>query len=398
VDPNGPQRVAAISIAEDRLALAVGRARSGGLERLDFIEETPSAGIRRGMISDAERFSDALDRLAGSLEKVSRATRLSRIICGVHGPFVEIQFLTRSFRFPRGVPIAEEDLQHALHETGRLEAAGRVLLQMMPWRFVLDGYRESDRPIGLRAEELGVEALGVYADQGPFQDFQEVFEELGLGGAELAMSSLATARHALTPEEQEGETVLLEFAWDECRLSLYGRSRLYLHECFRPGLSALADALSLEIPMTPPEARRLMRTLDLGDAEADRRAALARDFVEDVVGTARTRLAEGLAAMRASERSLLWVLTGLVSEASGVEPLVAALVGANVRVAAAAPSFRIGGFEDSLTCSLVGLLDCAASEPTYSQLGPARRAVERVKRFPARILGRVWGAGPSRGH
>ena len=55
------------------------------------------------MITDAELFSDALDRLATSLETFAGAHGLDRVVCGIHGPFVEIQYLTRSFRLPAGV-------------------------------------------------------------------------------------------------------------------------------------------------------------------------------------------------------------------------------------------------------------------------------------------------------
>ena len=75
-DQSRTRRIAAIGFEEDHLSLAVGRAREDRLYKLDFIEETPAGGFRRGMISDVETFSSVLDRLAASLERVGELAKM----------------------------------------------------------------------------------------------------------------------------------------------------------------------------------------------------------------------------------------------------------------------------------------------------------------------------------
>ena len=383
------RRVAAVSLEEDRLSLAVGRARNQQLEKLDFIEETPSGGFRGGMISDAELFCGALDRLASSLERVAQGGGLDRIICGVHGPFIQIRFFTRSFKIPRGVPLTETEIDRSLYETAIRAGEGRVLLQVVPWRFVLDGYREAAWPVGLRADEMTVEALGVYADRAPYQDFQDALDELGLAGSDLVVSSLASGRYALTSEEREEGVVLLEFAWDECRVSVYCRSRLYLHRSTPNGLRSLADALALVVPMTPQEARRLLPTLSLENGNGDRLALAARDFLTDAVNAAKRYLDDSVKVMGSPPVTMGWVLSGLLAEAPGCPELIASLVTAPTRVARPPSRFQISGHEGSWATSIISLLDCAASEPGFHRVGIGRPAVSPVRSIPGRLVSRV---------
>ncbi len=382
------RRVAAISFEEDHLSLAVGRAREGRLYKLDFIEETPAGGLRGGMISDVELFAGALDRLAASLERVSRGPGLDRIVCGLHGPFIQIRYYSRSFKIPLGLALTEDEINRALYDTAVEAGDGRVLLQVIPWRFVLDGYREAAWPAGLRADEMTAEALGVYADRPPFQDFQDTLEDLGLGGAELLLGSFATGRFALTPEEREAGVVLLEFAWDECRVSVYCRSKLYLYRTTDRGLRDLADRLALVMPMTPQDARRLMPNLSLREDDDDRLALAMRGFLSETVEAAEHFLSDSISVMANPPFGLSWVLSGLLPEAPGVVEWVASRVGAAARVAQSPAAFRISGHDGPRACGLVSLLQYAAGEPECCRPSPGRRAVSKLRYFPARLADR----------
>lgn len=383
-----PRRVAAIALEEDRLSLAVGRARGSALETLDFIEEKPSAGLRRGMVADSELFSDALDHLVLSLERVSRAHEISRIVCGVHGPFIDIRYLTREFELPSSEPLSRDEVRRILHETALRGAEGRVLLHVMPWRFLLDGYRETPKPAGLRAEKLRVEALGVYGDEAPMSDFEDVLDELGLAGADLALTSLATAKVALTVEERQRGVVLVELAWEDCRISVYRRDRLYLQRTTNAGLETLAESICRLVRLTPIEARRMIPTLSLHDAD-DPLSKMARRFLLSVLAEAKRFLAESLSVMGQPPAVVGWVLSGLLADAEGAARVAGKDVGAAVRVARPPERFRIAGHDDSGTCSLIGLLECAAGERSVRPVGPGLRAVARVRSLPTRLWRRL---------
>jgi cell division ATPase FtsA len=387
-----PRRVAAIALEEDRLSLAVGRARGPVLEKLDFIEEKPSAGLARGMVADAELFSDALDHLVTSLERVSRSHDLSRIVCGVHGPFIDIRYLERDFELSPGEPLDAEELRRLLHETAERGDEDGVLLHVMPWRFLLDGYRETPRPAGLRGERLRVDVLGVYGDESPVSDFEDVFDELGLTGADLALTSLATAKAALGETERERGVVLVELAWEDCRISVYRRDRLYLHRATAAGLQTLAESICRLVRMTPIEARRLIPTLSLLDTD-DPLSKMSRRFLESVLAEAKRFLAESLSVMGEPPEAVGWVLTGLLADAEGADRVARKYVGAQVRVARPKEAFRIPGHDDSAACALVGLLECAASERSVRRSGAGRRAVEQVRDLPRRLWRRLTAGG-----
>jgi cell division ATPase FtsA len=378
--------VAGLLLEEDRLLLGVGRARGGRLQTVDFVEEVPSAGLRRGGITDAGLFADALDRLVQTLEEVTRSSPLHRIVCGVHGPLAEIQFLTRSVEVPEGHPLTEEEVDLLLHETAERAAEGRVLLQVMPWGYVLDQHRETDRPWGLRAQTITLEALGVYADRAPFADFQEVFEELGLRGAELVLASIAASRTCLTPDERRDGVVLVEFAWDECRVSVFSRDRLYLHRATEAGLGALAEELALAMGMSPADARALIPRLRFDRKMDDALFQVGRRFLAETLDAAQRFLDESLRGMQRPPSVMGWVLTGLLADAAGTPAFAARHLGCTARTAHPGAAFRIPGHEGSQVTALMGLLDCAAGEVPRLRRPLRPRALDRMGTLSTRLM------------
>jgi cell division ATPase FtsA len=373
------RRVAAINFEEDRLILAVGRARDRRLEKLDFIEEHPSHGLRGGMVADNVRFADALDKVSETLEHVSRSSRIARIVCGIHGPFVSVECADDTVQLGASHPLSDDRLRRLLYETAHSQAEGRVLLQVVPWRYLIDEYREIDRPTGLRADKLKVEVLGVYAQTRPFADFQDVLRETGLEGAELALTSLASARVALTAEERTRGVAMLEFAWEECRISVYKQGRLCLYDTAEMGLSVLADELARHEPMTASDARRRIPQLNLNrESDDDPLIAATREYLERVLRQARKYLDENLSVSG-------WVLTGAVADATGVAAFAEQELGAPVRIGRPRDPFRIAGYEGSHLTSVIGLLDCAASD---SGVGSPRVA-DRFSDIPRRWWDRI---------
>jgi cell division ATPase FtsA len=378
-----PKRVAAICLEEDRFSLAVGRGAEGRLERLDFIEETPSEGLAAGAISNPSRFADALDRLVVSLEQASNVQPFHRIVCGVHGPYVDIQFITRSFRRAHGGPITNVEVDRALRETAERASGERVLLQVLPWRYLLDGYAETPNPVGLLAQELDIEVLGVFAQRNPFSNFQGAFEELGLTGAELMLNSLASARYALTTDELENGVVYLEFAWEECRVSIYSRQRLYFHRSVLPGLDRLADELRLLDPMDAHDARLRIPKLNLLAWAADRHSAVAREFLVHLLTEVEGYLEDALGSMEQPLAVRSWVVSGLLADAHGVVPELRSRLGCPARVARPHERHRIVGHDGSAVCCLLGLLESAAAEPPSQDL--TERVVTHMRRLSDRL-------------
>jgi len=378
-----PKRVAAIALEEDRLSLAVGRAREGNLEKLDFIEETPSEGLAAGAITNPNRFADALDRLVVSLERASEVQPFHRIVCGIHGPYVDIQFITRSFQRVEGGPVAAAEIDRALRETAERASGERVLLQVLPWRYLLDGYAETHDPIGLFAKQLDLEVLGVFAQRSPFSNFQEAFEELGLGGAELMLSSLASARYSLTTDETENGVVFLEFAWEECRVSVYSRQRLYFHRSVLPGLDRLADELKLLDPMDSHDARLRMQKLNLLAWAADRHSALAREFLFHLLSEIEGYLEDALGSMEQPIAVRSWVVAGLLADAHGVIPELRSRLGCAARVARPHERHRIVGQDGSAVCALLGLLATAATDSPSGDL--TERIASRFRSLSRRM-------------
>ena len=188
--------------------------------------------------------------------------------------------------------------------------------------------------------------------------------------------------------------VLLEFAWNSCRVSLYSRGRLYLHRTTDIGLADLAQELALTAPMTPQEARRLMPELRV-DGEGDGLFAppMTR-FLSEVLREARRLIEESLNAMEHPPPVMGWVLAGSLADAAGVTAWTAEEIQLPVRLARPAPEFRIAGYDHSSVVGLLGLLHSAAGEPGPASVPIGHRAIDRVRAMPRRWWQRLRSAPP----
>lgn len=387
-EPNRRRRLAALCLEGDRLSLAVGRARDQFLDTVDFIEETPSVGLDRGMIVDTELFTDALDHLAQTLEQITRAQGMDRIVCGVHGPFVHIQLLTRAFRIPGGGPLSPAEVRAMVRDLALKAADDRALLHVMPWRYVIDDLRESVSPKGLRGDRLRIEALGAFADRSPLEDVTDVLDELGLGGSEIVVTPLAAARFVLSDAERREGVVWVDFAWDETRVSVYRKRRLYLYRTIEGGVSRLVTRMARHVPDVPSELRRHVRKVDVVDSPDASPGGEARAFLRAELEEARAFVEESRASAMSGARPPTWVLSGALADARAVEEAAARVVTGPVRVASLPESLRMREHEDSASTILVGLLAAAAREPAFSPPGVTSRAWTRLWHVPRRILRR----------
>ena len=103
-----------------------------------------------------------------------------------------------------GRRIEEEDVDHLL-VTARdtLQPDGRMVLHAQPAHYSVDGPHGVANPVGLYAEQLGVDVHVLLADGAPIRNIITAVQSAHLTVEGVVAAPIASAHASLTPEERE---------------------------------------------------------------------------------------------------------------------------------------------------------------------------------------------------
>ena len=172
-----------------------------------------SAGVRRGYVTDSKAATHAIREAIERAEK-DAGTGIQSVWVGCAGAGLGSR-ISRVEIPINGRRIEEEDVDHLL-VTARdtLQPDGRMVLHAQPAHYSVDGPHGVANPVGLYAEQLGVDVHVLLADGAPIRNIITAVQSAHLTVEGVVAAPIASAHAALTPEERELGTALIEIGGD----------------------------------------------------------------------------------------------------------------------------------------------------------------------------------------
>ncbi|MEA3346354.1 MAG: cell division protein FtsA [Chloroflexota bacterium] len=196
--------VAAIDVGTTKICTLIGEVDEMDRLRIVGVGLVPSRGVRKGMVVNVAKASEAI------LESVERAERISgytveRALVGVGGQHIQAinsQGVAAVSRSSRGVTLA--DVNRALEAARAVPLPhNRQIIHVIPRFYTLDGLRGIQDPLGLYGFRLEVDAHVVTGSSTAIRNLVKCVEEAGVEVAELILQPLAAAEAVLTDAERE---------------------------------------------------------------------------------------------------------------------------------------------------------------------------------------------------
>lgn len=295
--------VTGLDIGTSSIKIAVAE-NIGDKSCLRLVAKMPSAGMRKGVIVDLAEASQAIGKAIAEVKKFSRPAA-KNIYLNIGSPQVKVQAGRGIVAVSRAdAEIYKDDVERVVKASEAVNLApNRTIIHNIKKEFIVDGIGDIADPIGLSGSRLEVHSLIIDAFAPHVKSLMRGIE---LGGGEMGglfFSPLAASRSALSKNQKELGTVLVDIGFGTTGMSVYEEGKLAGIAKFPVGAGNISNdlAVGLKIPVAAAENVKLgygyalardvghKETVDLKKLSADAKGVVSRRFVAEII---ESRLAE----------------------------------------------------------------------------------------------------------
>ncbi|TSC66335.1 MAG: Cell division protein ftsA [Candidatus Doudnabacteria bacterium Gr01-1014_77] len=202
------------------------------------VSETPSSGIRKGVIIDID---EAVSTISQALEKVERMTGIAVTdatvaIGGAHISSVESHGVIAVSRADG--EIMENDIIRVIDASQAISIpANREIIHVIPKNFVVDGQTGIKDPLGMTGIRLEVDTVIVQAAAPFIKNLTKAIQQAGIKINDMVLAPLAAAQAVLTKRQKELGVALVDLGGGTTGLVVFEEGQL-LHTSVIPVGSA----------------------------------------------------------------------------------------------------------------------------------------------------------------
>ncbi|AEB12188.1 cell division protein FtsA [Marinithermus hydrothermalis] len=382
--------IVGLDVGTTKVCTVIGELASDGV--LDIIGEgtVPSQGLKRGVVVNLERTTEAIRASVRAAERVA-GVPAERVYVGVAGAHIRSVTSHGLAAIRRGHSITPADVERAIEQAKAFPFEGdHELIHALPLEYRVDGQEGIRDPVGMAGVRLEVDVHLVAGGKGPLANLRRAVEAAGLGVQGLVLQSYASGLSVLSPEELGMTVMLVDIGGGTTDVAVFRGGRL-AHSAVVPlgGDHITGDiAQLLKIPFE--EAERVKKKYGaalpeladpdlvleinhegnpMGGIPAPELARIIRPRVREILHLARSSVDEVLGPLEVSVSKV--VLTGGAALMRGIEELARKQYNLPVRLGRPG---GISGLTDVVSspahATAVGLVRFGALEDTVAGEAP----------------------------
>jgi len=254
--PRNDGLITAIDIGTWKVSALIARKQEDGSLTVLGTGQRESRGVRRGFVIDMERTELAVRETVEQAEKVA-GTNIEKVILSFSGGSIESKVEPVEMSVG-GRRIEQADID-ALYDRARerIDPEGRVVLQAHPTLYTIDGMRGVSRPLGLHANQLGVDIHVVVADGAPLRNLETAVRGAYLDVQAIVASPVATAAACLSDEERDLGVALVELGAGVTNVSLHIGGMLVGLRSIPIGAADITDDIASAFGIRRSQAERM---------------------------------------------------------------------------------------------------------------------------------------------
>ncbi len=215
--------ITAIDIGSSKIATIVGIETKDSDElRIIGFNNSPSKGIKKGLIVDINKVSGAIEE---SLERAERMAgqKINHSYVSVGGPHI-------ASLNSRGVvavantqgEITQEDINRVVEAARAISLSStKQIIEVTPRDFIVDGQEGIRNPIGMSGVRLEVDTHIITASQINLKNIERCIEDLGVKNDGFLFAGLASAESVLTDTEKELGVACVDIGGGKTDIALY---------------------------------------------------------------------------------------------------------------------------------------------------------------------------------
>jgi cell division protein FtsA len=249
--------VTGVDIGTAKICVVVAEITDEGIDVLS-ITSTPSAGLKKGIVVNMEEASAAIRKaLKTACEESGVAVR--EAVLSLSGSHIGTKVESASV-VVKGRNISQEDIDNVIDAAGSAPVpAGREIIHVLPIDFVVDGCMGVKEPLGMHAARLEVRVNIITAASEPLNRLVISCEKSGLLAADMAVQSIASAESALTIEERDMGTALVDIGAGTTDIALFKEGWLLRSSVIGVGGNHFSNDLCVGLSIPFQEAERIKK-------------------------------------------------------------------------------------------------------------------------------------------
>ncbi len=226
--------------------------------RIIGFNQTPSRGVRKGLIVDINKISEVIEKSVEGAERMA-GKKIESAFISVGGPHINSinsQGVVATSN-PNG-EIVEEDVERVIEAARAISlSTTREIIEVSPREFIIDGQEGIKNPIGMSGVRLEVETHIITASTTNLKNIRRVLDDLGIDVDGFVFSGLASAMSTLTPTEKELGVVLVDIGGGKTDLAIYIEDALAYSSSIAIGSKHITNDIAVGLRTSLEEAESI---------------------------------------------------------------------------------------------------------------------------------------------
>lgn len=250
--------ICGMDIGTSHVRAIVGEINIDGTISIIGVGTSPSNGLKKGVIVDLDKTVEAITNAVEEAERMVGTTIPSAFL-GIVGSQVGL-INNRGVVAVAGADkeITEDDVERVLQAAKVIALPpDREIIDVIPREFIVDGYDGINDPVGMVGVRLEVDAMIITGMITSLRNLYRCVERAGLGIDGTVLSSLANAEVALSRDEKELGTVLIDIGGGTTEIAIFQNGYLKSIAVLPVGGDHITNDIAVGLRTTLQSAQKL---------------------------------------------------------------------------------------------------------------------------------------------
>jgi cell division protein FtsA len=258
--PKSERYVVGLDIGTTKIGCVVAESRESGAVDVVGVGESPSRGLRKGVVVNLE----------ATVEAVKSAVEQAELMAGVHVESATVGIAgghIRSFN-SRGViavsgkdrTVTRDDLRRVLDAARAVSIPeDREIVHVLAQEFVLDDQGGISSPVGMNGSRLEANVHIVTASSTSIQNLVSCVNRAGVEVRDTVLKQLAVAESVLTRDEKELGVAVIDIGGGTTDVAIFERGSIWHTAVLPVGGGHFTNDLAVGLRTPIPDSDRLKR-------------------------------------------------------------------------------------------------------------------------------------------
>ena len=214
--------IAAIDIGTTKIVAIIGKKNKNGKLEILGLGNSPSSGVKRGVVLNIEKTVCSINEAVSQAEKVSEC-KINNAFVGIAGQHIR-SIRNRGYinRETYDEEISLDDVQSLIDDMHRIPVeVGEEIIHVLPQNFIVDNETGVKSPVGMFGKRLEANFHIVIGQTAAGNNIKKCVNRSGLKVNKLILEPLASSNAVLTEDEKEVGVTLIDIGGGTTDVAVY---------------------------------------------------------------------------------------------------------------------------------------------------------------------------------